>query len=607
MRDARGRLRWYVARAQAMSAEEVVWRMALPIQRRLSTGPRTRPVQWTDPGWRSAVQRLLDASGDHAGDAGRVAAGELEFWGRRVVCDLVRPAWDADPLDGRPVASWRRESHDWKPIWELHRQQHLVPLAAGGRREWSEIAAAQLLDWIERNPPGNGPGWSSGYETAHRLVGWAFAFPFLADHAGSNALDLISRSYAAQAAFASERPSRYSSANNHRLAELAGLLAAVRLGALELPWDELWRELEDEADRQTYSDGGSREQAAGYFLYVLEILWTAAFIARSAGRPLGRLTERLNAMLSWLAAVADEAGEPPRFGDDAEDRFLRLDYFEPRRAAAIAVRVRMLLGTDEASTANSESTLLPDSGYAVLRSRVKSGSARVVFDVGDLGYGSLAAHGHADALSLVVDVGGRPVLRDSGSATYVAGERREFDRGTAAHSTVVVDERSQAEPLGPHLWGRRFRTRLEAASLEHQIDYVRASHDGFSDATHTRAVTFVKPALLVVVDRIRGARDAGVEAVWTAEPGVELSVAGIPEPARRADAVPYSPRYTWSESRPRTIFSTRGRDVVLATALALDGSAEPVVLRHDGTTDIAVGGVRIRETWSAPSPEVGVG
>ncbi|MEX0816670.1 MAG: alginate lyase family protein [Gaiellales bacterium] len=565
--------------------------------------------RWADEEWLRSVRALVEPRRDKlAADAERIASGELDLWGRSVACDPGRLPWHADPIHHEPfdARTWHRSGHDWKPIWELHRQQHLIALAAGGRKAWAEAALGQLIDWIDRNPPGSSPGWSSGYEVAHRLVGWAFAIPLLADHVPGAALEAVSRSYADQAAFVAHRPSRYSSANNHRLAELGGLLAAARLGAVELEWDALWSELEAETVRQTFADGGSREQAAGYFLYVLEILFVAAFLARSGGRPLGRVAERLEAMLSWLAAVADVEGEPPFVGDDAEDRLLRLEYFGPRRAAALAGRVRMLL--DAEAPASAPTSIVTESGYAVLRSELAESPVRVVFDIGGLGFGSLAAHGHADALSVLVDVSGQAVLRDSGTGTYAPGARREWYRSTAAHNTVTVDARSQARSLGPHLWGRRYQTTLEAASLGAGVDYVRASHDGYrrqAGTNHVRSLTFVKPGLLLVLDRVRSSRNAAADLVWNVEGDQPLTVAALPGAVQRDEQGPYSPRYTWEEQRPRLLWSSTGREIIFATAVALFGGPPPIDISHDGSsTFVELGDLRVTERWMGERAEV---
>lgn len=556
-------------------------------------------------------------------DAERIAAGELCLWSRTFEVDPRRPAWRLDPFGGETTARRSERWHtDLKPVLELNRQQHLFTLAAGAalgeRPEWAKLCADQLESWIEASPAGTKPGWTSGYETAHRLVGWAFSLPLVASELEGLRLERLAASYARQAGFVAARPSRFSSANNHRLAELTGLLAATLVCGPEDLWEALWLELEEEVTRQTYPDGGSREQAGGYFLYVLEILWVAGLLARAAGRPLGLLAERLSSMLEWLEATADAAGEPPPVGDDAEDRLLRPDYFSPRSADSVAARVRTLLAGSPSLTGppparSSESFLLEASGYGVLRGRTEGGPVRVVVDVGELGYGALAAHGHADALSVLVDVGSVPLLRDSGTGTYVPEAGRDDFRVSQAHSTVTVDGESQAEPLGPHLWGRRYRTVLEAFSAGPAFDYVRASHDGYlrrpAGAVHTRSVVYVKPDLLIVLDRVHAKRPCRAALAWQLAAGTEApAVVSSHEAGRESGPAPFSPRYTWREEAPRVVWSASGSEIFFASVFT-PGREEPVIrlAQADEKTVLEVERprrVRVTETWSEHLPEV---
>src|SRR5690606_1299896 len=83
----------------------------------------------------------------------------------------------------------------------------------------------------------------------------------------------------------------------------------------------------------------------------------------------------------------------------------------------------------------------PHGGYYVLgRSFGTPDEVRAVFDAGPLGFLSIAAHGHADCLSMTLSVSGREQLVDPGTYVYHAEpEWRDYFRGTAAHNTVRVD------------------------------------------------------------------------------------------------------------------------------------------------------------------------
>ena len=261
-----------------------------------------------------------------------------------------------------------------------------------------------------------------------------------------------------------------------------------------------------------------------------------------------------------------------------------------------------------------------ESGYAVLRASLAGSAVRVVFDVGDLGFGRLAAHGHADALSVTLGVDAVALLRDSGTGSYVVEQGRNEFRTTAAHNTVVVDGRPQAEALGPHLWGRRPTTTVETSSFGREFDYVRASHDGYGRTRHVRSVLFLKPDVLVVFDRVRGPRPFEAELSWHLCPGetlesfgggrARLIVAAAPASQFERSVAPFSPRYTQHESAPRYRWRSRGSEVVFATVVALDGSAAPACRLEVGTDGTAVLSLlaprplRVIETWSAAAVDV---
>jgi hypothetical protein len=252
-----------------------------------------------------------------------------------------------------------------------------------------------------------------------------------------------------------------------------------------------------------------------------------------------------------------------------------------------------------------KSVVLPESGLAVFRGNPKT---RVVVDVGELGFGRLAAHGHPDALSLLVDREGGSVLRDGGTCAYAPAGQRERHRATAAHNTVVVNGRSQAEPRGPHLWGRRFETTLEAHALGPELDYVRASHNGYRPTIHARSVSFLKPDLVLVLDLITGPHDFEATLVWQlahTAPANLLAVAVTPPGTHAAADGPFSPRYTWCMKAARSTWSARGREVVFATMIALAGEATAPAAEHElGETVVEVGGRRLIERWHGGPAEV---
>jgi len=123
----------------------------------------------------------------------------------------------------------------------------------------------------------------------------------------------------------------------------------------------------------------------------------------------------------------------------------------------------------------------PDGGYYILGDRFDTPEEiRVVADAGPLGYLSIAAHGHADALSFTLSAAGREILVDSGTFSYHTQTRwREYFRGTTAHNTLRVDGEDQSLSGGNFLWIKHANGRALAFDSGIDRDRVLGVHDGY--------------------------------------------------------------------------------------------------------------------------------
>jgi hypothetical protein len=178
------------------------------------------------------------------------------------------------------------------------------------------------------------------------------------------------------------------------------------------------------------------------------------------------------------------------------------------------------------------SRVLDGSGYVVLRDGMSADADYVVFDCGEQAGGlrtddiPSAAHGHADALSVVAHLGGVPVLVDPGFFTY-DGERdweRHF-RETAAHNTVRLGGRDQARHLDKMAWARVPRVEQEGSGLP-TAAWARASHDGYVrdlGVVHRRTV-WLREGCLVLLDELVGEGAHPAEVVFQFAPGHRLGL-----------------------------------------------------------------------------------
>ena len=440
-----------------------------------------------------------------------------------------------------------------------------------------------LQSWIDQCPYPLGVNWTSSLEHGVRLVNWAFAWGLLQNgpssptrHASAVLRDARNGAGRPANLFAGERGvvlerrwldaiyqhchfiaghlSRYSSANNHLLGELMGLFVASTVWPC---WGESrnWREkahleFESEALRQTAPDGVNREQATWYHHEVADMMLLVGLFGRANGIEFSAAYwQRLESMLEFIAAVMDINGNVPMIGDSDDARLVRLD---PRpgsqvyqsllasgavlfkrgdfkaKAGGFDDKSRWLLGDAAAeqfealpSTHVMPRRQFPEGGYWVLGDRFGgSDELRIVADAGPLGYLSIAAHGHADALSFCLSVAGQEMLIDPGTFAYhTQKEWRDYFRGTSAHNTLRVDGLDQSVIGGNFLWLNHARAHCSDWQSDDNRDYWVAEHHGYrrlpDPVTHRRAIEFDKRAnRILVTDTLCCVLEHDVELFW---------------------------------------------------------------------------------------------
>lgn len=410
------------------------------------------------------------------------------------------PDWHLDPASRRrwpedifaADIGYRHDSEhgDVKLVWELNRLQYLQPIAmlafATGEPGPADLIREHIADWIARNPPFLGINWASGIELALRAGSLILAATLV--DLGKDLNAALAKSLAAHGYWLARYPSRYSSANNHAIAEALGLLSIATV-LPDLPDAGTWARqgktiLERESRRQILADGVGAEQAIAYQQFTMEML--------GLGAALGADTKsRFPQAEAFLRAITDEGGHPPRIGDGDEGFVLWRPSLPPSEMES------RLRGHDYAKFQH-----FPIGGYTAIR----EGPMLLVFDHGPLGYLSIAAHGHADALSIWLHVDGKPLLVDAGTYRYHgAGAVRNAFRGTAAHNTLTVAGANQSEIAGPFNWSHKAECRV--LSMSDAPWSVEAEHDGYRKrfgCLHRRRVETAGPLAFRVTDRLVG-------------------------------------------------------------------------------------------------------
>ena len=572
---------WYINRLRAMSFGEVVHRGRFVFRRRswrkrINIGEEPMPVSkdWS----RFSKPDVSVAYDPHD--------PETQFLLREAQAYL-RHEWFFFGLDGLREESidWHRdpESEQKAPVtfsldinhrderlvgnikntWEKSRHHHLSVLALAFHLTRDEHYAAEVVgqieDWIKKNPYLQGVHWTHPLEHAIRLFSWIWCWRLLR---GSPCFGRLfhkqSRFWTSvyqHQLFISQTYSRGSSANNHLIGEMAGLFSACMAWPL-FPETDRWRKLakgvlEREISNQTYASGINRELAFSYHIFSLEFLLLALWEAEHAGISFSKsYRDILRRMIEVLPKLTDVGGNLPTYGDGDDGMALQLRPLDSRRDSWILEAGISLLGADvpvskpsalaarvlgcttpkrEGVSLSVESPGFDDAGLFLLATgRGTTEEIFILAHAGPLGFLSLAAHGHADALSFTMSVSGKPILVDPGTYCYhTQWHWRQYFRGTSAHNTISVDNHDQSVQAGPFLWKRKAESTVHTWQTFPDGGLLEASHDGYQKlgVLHRRRIT-LHDRTVQVLDHLERNGVHDIALFWHAAPECKVTVQG---------------------------------------------------------------------------------
>jgi uncharacterized heparinase superfamily protein len=395
--------------------------------------------------------------------------------------DLKTVGWD-DPAEAK---LWRYNQHYFD---DLNAED------APQRRDWHRWL---IEDWLRCNPPAVGTGWEP-YPTSLRIVNWVkWVF------GGSRLAGEARHSLAIQVRWLTRRI-EWHILGNHLFANAKALMFA----ALYYDGEEAdrWRAcassiLTRQIEEQILTDGGQFERSPMYHALAVEDVFDLINVMRAYGECLGEgdqmLLERLEriapVMLVWLAAMSHPDGHIAFFNDAAIGIAPSNDELFAYAERLGFVRPKLLPPV----------THLEDSGYVSMR----CGAAALILDAAPVGPDYLPGHAHADTLSFELSIGLKRVIVNSGTSVYGTGTERLRQRGTSAHSTLMLDEQNSSEVWSGFRVGRRARILRAAITDQSDCTVVEAAHDGYrhlqGSPVHERNWT-LEVGRLFITDTVRG-------------------------------------------------------------------------------------------------------
>ena len=507
---------------------------------------------------------------------GDVRLGAIPDWNRDPKTNVNAPDTFGKKLDYRD----NNKVGDIKYLWEINRHLQLVCLAEAfsltGEEKYLLVIRRQIDSWISNCRYLYGPNWTSSLELGIRLINWSLVWQFIGGRESpifkdSNTDKFLQRwlkSIYQHTHFIRGNFSRFSSANNHLIGEAAGFFIATITWPFWNEFSEWQRQakgiLEEEVLLQNAADGVNREQAISYQQFVLDFLIIAGLAGHVNNSEFSEdYWKRIETMLEYLASIMNVAGNVPMIGDADDGYVVKLSQeqnFCPyrsllatgaiifnrsdfkKKAGRLDDKTRWLLGNDADEKFNAISTenvilpvhrQFPEGGYYILGSDFETEEeTRVIVDAGPLGYRSIAAHGHADALAFTLSIYGREFLIDPGTYAYHTQQKwRDYFRGTSAHNTIRIDYENQSVISGNFMWSKKAQASCYAWKPDEQVDYFAGSHDGYSrlddPVIHRRELRLDKVGRkLLVTDKLKCVQTHGVEQFWHFSEGCHITFQG---------------------------------------------------------------------------------
>jgi uncharacterized heparinase superfamily protein len=360
---------------------------------------------------------------------------------------LANHGWD----DPNKAKLWRYNQHYFD---DLNAQD------AANRIDWHHSLFA---NWISTNPPCKGTGWEP-YPTSLRIVNW-IKWAMLGNSLSQDA----EYSLALQARWLFKRL-EYHLLGNHLFSNAKALIFAGLFydGHEAKNWLERGLAiLKREVPEQILPDGGQFELSPMYHILAVEDMLDLVNIAERYGFN-GIAVEwrnRIPAMLLWLKGMTHPDGNIAFFNDAAFG-------VAPDNAEILAYANR--LGIEGVPSIKSLMHF-KDSGFV----RMTAGEFVLIADFGRIGPDYLPSHAHADTLSFELSWARQRVFVNSGISEYGTGIKRQRQRGTATHNTVVVANENSSEVWGGFRVGRRARPHGVNVGELNGFLHAQGSHDGY--------------------------------------------------------------------------------------------------------------------------------
>jgi hypothetical protein len=454
------------------------------------------------------------------------------------------PNWFGRPISGlsdwpsgnpwwNPINQNKINESDIKEIWDLSRFHWVIAMAVrGANGDIVELKRLNrwLSDWVEKNPPYNGPNWRCGQEASIRVMHIAAAALALNKTA---LLNTVIKYFiiAHLKRISSTLSYAIAQDNNHGVLEAVGLFVGGEWLAKENnePEFRIWADegrmwIEERVSKLIAEDGSFSMYSVTYHREFLDALSFAEIWRRHLNLSCfssGFMNSTARAAL-WLKSFTHElTGDAPNIGANDGTRLFQFtennyrDFRPSVQTASVLFCGKkaydygtwdillqwfdILLPSDTLPCESSRQ--FDNGGFAILRGIKEDVQAFMRYPRFKF------RPSQADLLHLDLWLGGVNILRDAGSFSYnTNGQLLNYFNGTSSHNTIQIDGHDQMPRLSQFLFGSWHSCKwINNVSSDQHGSYFGAAYSDDYGASHRRSIQ-LSHGQLDVCDELTGVK-----------------------------------------------------------------------------------------------------
>ena len=505
-----------------MNSRQIIYRFRYEISKRYCRKINSKRCFTINESYKFRNKNYIPQNKDMVSDADKILRNEFTFLNELTYQFKDEIDWKIDPFNYR---LWNFNLNYFDFLEVLYDSYEIKKDI-----KYLKKGVELIFQWIEKNEEYDVNTWDP-YVVSKRLFNFINFIADIKDKYNVDKLDEINYSIYTQAEYLNKNIEYYLDAN-HVMMDGKGLVFSGIYFNDSNFLEKGISILENEYKRQVLADGGHYERSPSYQVDVLShYVECYMLLVKNGMNDKGDLfIKPIEKMATYLEAIIMPNGEIPLLNDSSLDYPFNAD--DLLKICSVILNKKMfhscilsnyvlslldshdlkkyneLIGRDKKH--NIKNIAMKESGYYIIKDSINNEKIYILVDCGDGGPDYNLGHTHADSLNIVISLGEKELIMDSGTFTYKIGNDRNHYRSTLAHNTITIDNKNSSDIWSGFRVAKRAKSFIEKYEEDEAYIYIRAYHDGYCKTLkkdkiiHTRELVYVYGKGIFIIDTLSG-------------------------------------------------------------------------------------------------------